>query len=516
MNTFAKAVGLVATGALILAAPASADEGQILRENAANAIPGSYVVVLDDAAVAGRPTDEIAALSEQYGADVEHQYANTVQGFSAEMTREAALALSTDPAVKYVEQDRVFKALATQTPPTWGLDRIDQRDLPLEQQVTRTRTAPARASPRTSSTPASAPPTASSGGRAVWGTNTTGDGQNTDCNGHGTHVAGTVGGKTYGVAKSVKLVAVKVLNCAGSGTFAGVIAGIDWVTGHHTSGAGRREHEPRRAGADAATESAIRNSIADGITYAIAAGNSNANACNFTPARVAEAITVNATTNTDARASFSNYGTCTDIFAPGQNITSAWNTERHRHQHHQRHVDGRPARGRRRRARPRRDPERHPAQVGATLISHRHAEHGHRPRHRLAEPCCSTPAAAPTPRPPPSLRQDQRHGRRPSPDNTTVFSDITIAGCNRNASATAKVDRGHRAHLQAATWSSSWSRRTARVYVLHNRAGGSADNIQQTFTVNLSSEPANGTWTLRVRDAASADTGSINSWTLEP
>ena len=163
------------------------------------------------------------------------------------------------------------------------------------------------------------------GGRATWGTNKIG-GVNTDCNGHGTHVAGTVGGSAYGVAKAVRLVAVKVLDCTGSGPLSGIAAGVDWVTADHTSGPAVANMSIGAPGSDSALETAIRNSIADGVTYAIASGNANADACNFTPARVSEAITVNASTQTDARASFSNFGSCTDLFAPGQDITSDGNT----------------------------------------------------------------------------------------------------------------------------------------------------------------------------------------------
>ena len=152
-----------------------------------------------------------------------------------------------------------------------------------------------------------------------------GDGQGTnDCNGHGTHVAGTTGGTTYGVAKQVTLHAVRVLNCQGSGTNAGVIAGVDWVTANSPSPA--VANMSLGGGASSALDSAVNNSINSGVSYAIAAGNSNANACNSSPARVAAANTVGATTTTDARSSFSNFGTCLDIFAPGSSITSAWNT----------------------------------------------------------------------------------------------------------------------------------------------------------------------------------------------
>ena len=150
-----------------------------------------------------------------------------------------------------------------------------------------------------------------------------GNGTN-DCNGHGTHVAGTTGGTTYGVAKQVTLHAVRVLSCTGSGSNAGVIAGVDWVTQNHVKPA--VANMSLGGGVSTALDQAVANSISAGVSYAIAAGNSNANACNSSPARVASAVTVGSTTNTDARSSFSNFGTCLDIFAPGSSITSAWNT----------------------------------------------------------------------------------------------------------------------------------------------------------------------------------------------
>jgi subtilisin family serine protease len=163
------------------------------------------------------------------------------------------------------------------------------------------------------------------GGRASSGFTSITDGLGTDdCHGHGTHVSGTVGGTVYGVAKGVSLIAVRVLDCGGSGTTAGVIAGVDWVTGNHVKPA--VANMSLGGGASSTLDAAVSNSVTAGVTYAIAAGNSSADACNYSPARTPTAITVGATTSTDARASYSNYGTCLDLFGPGSSITSAWNT----------------------------------------------------------------------------------------------------------------------------------------------------------------------------------------------
>ena len=288
---------------------------------------GEYVVVLDDAGLNKRQPDTVINfLARGHQATVKYRYRNAFRGFAAEMSRAQALRLSKNPAVSFVQQNQAVEPADVQSnPPSWGLNRIDQRDLPLDSSYRYDTTA---SNVRAYIIDSGIRTThADFGGRAVWGINTTGDGIDTDCYGHGTHVAGTVGGAQHGVAKDVTLVAVKVLNCTGTGSFAGVAAGIDWVTGQHQPGQPAVANiSLGSAGSDSATETAVRNSIADGVVYAIASGNSGSNACNFTPARVAEAITVNATTTTDTRASFSNFGTCTDLFAPGQGITSAWST----------------------------------------------------------------------------------------------------------------------------------------------------------------------------------------------
>ena len=250
---------------------------------------------------------------------LKHVYQHALNGFAVEMTAEDAERLSQDFRVAYVEEDGVVTADATQSNPPWGLDRIDQRSRPLNAIYTFNWTgANVRAyvidtGIRTAHT--------QFGGRAsnvfdAFG----GNGQ--DCNGHGTHVAGTIGGSTFGVAKSVLLRGVRVLNCSGSGSNSGVIAGVDWVRPNHLAPA--VANMSLGGGASSALDTAVNNLHNANVTIAVAAGNSNTNACNSSPARAANAITVGSTTTTDARSSFSNFGTCLDLFAPGSGILSAW------------------------------------------------------------------------------------------------------------------------------------------------------------------------------------------------
>ena len=292
-----------------------------------NRIANHYIVVLDEDATGpdadyGRAAARAQeVLARTPAGRLTYVYAFALTGFSAEMSEEEAIELSKDPDVLLVEEDSTMEAVATQTNATWGLDRIDQRDRPLSTTYSYTSTGSGvnayiiDTGIRRTHT--------QFGGRASAGFDAFG-GSTNDCHGHGTHVAGTVGGSTYGVAKSVRLYAVRVLNCSGSGSTSGVIAGVDWVTRNHVKPA--VANMSLGGGVSTSLDTAVRNSIAAGITYAIAAGNSNINASNQSPARVSEAITVGSTTSTDAKSSFSNYGSIVDIFAPGSSITSAWST----------------------------------------------------------------------------------------------------------------------------------------------------------------------------------------------
>ena len=287
-------------------------------------VAGEYIVVLKAPAPgekALQPSLVAERLMSRYGGRSFLTYEHALRGFASRMSAEQARALSADPEVAYVVENGVVSIKESQPDATWGIDRVDQRELPLNKTYQYNASGKGvhayiiDTGIRITHT--------EFGGRAEHSFDVFDDGKKgDDCNGHGTHVAATVGGNLYGIAKGVKLHAVRVLNCSGSGSIAGVIAGVDWVTNNRELPA--VANMSLGGGSNQALDDALRRSIAAGVSYVVAAGNENQDACSRSPARTPEAITVGASTNTDQRASFSNWGRCVDVFAPGAQIVSAW------------------------------------------------------------------------------------------------------------------------------------------------------------------------------------------------
>ncbi|WP_405115146.1 S8 family serine peptidase [Micromonospora sp. NBC_01405] len=285
-------------------------------------VPGRYIVKLKNGKASPSSTrSTVKALAEANGGKVRKVFTGALRGYSAQLTPAQAKRLAADPDVAYVEPVRKYSASGTQTnPPSWGLDRIDQ----VAPALNNSYTYPTSASGVTAYVIDSGINIDHQdfGGRASFGFNAVADGIESDCLGHGTHVAGTVGGTTYGVAKDIDLVAVRVLDCEGYGTTEEVVAGIDWVTNNAQKPA--VANMSLGGGADVALDDALAASIASGVSYTVAAGNEADDACSYSPARAEAAITVGATDRVDMMAAFSNYGSCLDTFAPGVGITSAW------------------------------------------------------------------------------------------------------------------------------------------------------------------------------------------------
>ncbi len=626
LGAAAGAAAVVAAGG---AASAAEHEGTIREAGTTSVVQDSYVVIFkNNPTIQSRGVDASARdLATKYGGKVSYTYRSALRGFAVKGLSEAqARKLAGRPEVDYVQKDGKVTINDTQTGATWGLDRIDQRNLPLDQ----TYTYPTTASNvhayiidtgiRFTHSEFALP---GGGSRAVSGRDTVdNDNDATDCQGHGTHVSGTVGGKTYGVAKAVTLVGVRVLGCDGSGSTAGVAAGIDWVTANAIKPA--VANMSLGGGVDATLDAAVQRSIASGVTYGIAAGNGNQfgtpqNACSTSPARVPEAITVGATQNNDQKASFSNFGTCLDIFAPGVGITSSWkdsdtatNT-----------ISGTSM------ATP------HVVGVAALVAS---AHPGFTPQQvrdalvtsgtpgKVGNPGTGSPnvllyvdnGSTPPPPPPgdfslsvsPSAASTAPGGSVTATINTAasgsgtaptitlsvtgapagatatlnptsltaggsskltvttsastpagtysltvtgtagstshsatfaltvtggggggcsgtsgtdvqipdagaaVTSPITISGCNRQASATTKVEV-HIKHTYRGDLRIDLVAPDGSSYRLKSESAfDGADNVDATYTVNASTEAASGTWQLRVQDRYSIDTGYIDSWTL--
>lgn len=311
-------------------------QAQLHAVNPAKAIKDQYIVVFntpavinlnDSNGVSAYASSMGARLANEHGVEVRQNFGNSLNGILVKANAAQIQSLLKDPNIKYVEQDQrvsiepMVEAAGDQGGATWGLDRIDQRDLPLNSNYHYDYDG--------SGVTAFVIDTGvrnthnEFGGRASSGYDfIDNDNDSSDCNGHGTHVAGTIGGSTYGVAKNVNIVGVRVLNCSGSGTNSGVISGINWVKNNAQGPS--VANMSLGGGASQALDDAVNAAVAAGISFVVAAGNDNSNACNYSPARAANAVTVGSTTSTDSRSSFSNYGTCLDIYAPGSSITSAW------------------------------------------------------------------------------------------------------------------------------------------------------------------------------------------------
>ncbi len=602
--------GITATAGLTLsattaeAAPATpAAQPRIVGAASADAVKGEYIVVFkDQSQTMAESRTTSANLAGRHGGTIEHRFGRTFDGYSAKMSKSQAERVAADPKVAYVKQAQKYVALDTQTnPPNWGDDRIDQNDLPLNQSYTYPANAGQGVHVYVLDTGLNVNHVDFTGRVGAGRDEVDGDNTPQDCHGHGTHVAGTAVGTTYGVAKKATVHSVRVLNCLGSGTDADILAGVEWVrTNAIKPAVVNYSIGCQSRCTDVTMDNAVKNLIASGVSWVQAAGNSNDDACFYSPQNVPEAVTVNNMTISDAKASSSSYGPCTDIWAPGSNIISASNTSN----------TGTKTMTGTSMASPHTagaaalylgaNPNATPAQVQSALVTNsisntltgvpantpnkllnisflnggqpgtvtvtnpgnqsstvgtavnrtNSASGGTSPYTWSASglpaglsisASTGTISGTPTTAGTSNVTITATDSSSPAKtgtasftwtvnpvgtctprtngtnftinDNSTIESPITFSGCSGNASATSKVQVTIQ-HTYIGDLKVDLVAPDGSVYVLHNRSGGSADNINTTYTVNLSTEAKNGTWKLRVNDNANLDTGVLDTWTL--
>ncbi|OJF09670.1 S8 family peptidase [Couchioplanes caeruleus] len=503
-------------GTAIAATPGALPLGTV-RAAAHGAIKDSYIVVLKAASADAAEVPSVSrSLARRYGGEVLASYSTAVRGFQADMTALEARRLAANPAVEYVEQDATVRLadLGTQANPVWGLDRIDQTALPLSKSYTYRSASNVTAYVLDTGLRVGH---SEFGGRASNGRDfIDNDAVAQDCNGHGTHVAGTIGGRTYGVAKDVKLVGVRVLDCGGSGSYSAIIAGVDWVT--------KNAVKPAVANmsiggtVSSALNTAVARSIAAGVTYSVSAGNDNKNSCNYSPASAPDAITVGATDGADTRATFSNYGSCLDIFAPGVRITSASHSSdtgtaiMSGTSMAAPHVAGAAALA------VAANPAWSPAQVRAALVDQASAGRVLNPGSGSVNKLLHTgflntvQAAGPVATPecgPFVMGTDVRIGKL-----STATSSKTVTTCSGTASSASTVavtvQHAYRGSLVVTLTSPSGVKYTLKAADKTDKAA----NIVQTYTIDLSGTSRNGKWSLQVKDTYGTTTGILDKWKL--
>jgi subtilisin family serine protease len=524
LRRIAVAAAAVVTGIGLMAAPATAApaEGVIDGAGEPGAISGSYIVTLKPDAVAPAAVDATAeALADRFGGDVKEAFSASLPGFSVRMTEARAKRLAADPLVESVEQDKKVTMTGTQTsPPSWGLDRIDQINRTLSASYTYPASAGAGVTEYILDTGIRTTHV-DFGGRASSGYDfIDNDTDANDCNGHGTHVAGTIGGSQYGVAKSVNLVAVRVLDCSGSGSYTGIIAGINWVVAHKTGPAvinmslGGPPFD--------ALDNTVNAAVAAGVVVAVAAGNSNTDACSASPARAASALTVGATDQNDARASFSNYGSCLDIFAPGVGIISDYYLSdtsaagMSGTSMASPHVAGAAALilGE--------HPTYTPGDVRAALIAGTvQSASVYGGTRLLYTGPVTTQAPVTVVQPAPRVvvaaapcNVKTNGGNVLVRDRSTATSAVTVSGCggkaSRSTAVVVHVVHPRRGDLQIDLIAPNGSAKRLKSASKRDRG----HNVDVRYVVNESSRNKNGTWRLRVKDTIKGSTGYIDSWTL--